>query len=304
MHIASNRGAGRGVRRRALSRAMALMAIAALLALTGLVIYALEGMASISRARPVVIFSAPTLARLAMDLAAKAGLPADIRRLGSLAAFRLIQQGNVPDLYFSVEVELAPWLQARKIVMLGSYELLLLCRGAHDLRDISHVTVALANPNTAPIGYRALAELYLLAQRGLLNIGQVQEELGVRYSSLSNGTVLIDAANMAPSGRFVMRSNIEEAAALVEQGAAECTFAYWPFILSRGYAQGYSIISLPPELRFLQDPPVPFIVKLSSGTIRVGAERAFVASFSALGDLVLRFLPQINVSAYGLLPQP
>lgn len=256
-----------------------------------------------SQEKPTVkVYSAPTLAKLASDLAKKAQVKIDLRQMGSIAAFNLIRSGNIPDLYFSVELELASKINARRIIELGSYELLLLCKGNYTLKDIAKVKIAIANPNTAPIGYRSLTVLYFLSEKGYLNKTELERDLNVKYDMLQNGTLLIDATQISPIGRFYMRSNIEEAASLIEQGVAECTFAYWPFIIARGYGEGYNFVKLPSELRFISDPPLPVLCKLNIGLVKVKKEGAFVASFTQAGDYVLNFLSQLDLTSYGLIP--
>jgi molybdate/tungstate transport system substrate-binding protein len=287
-------------------RRRAALARAYVFALAAVLLASLSGYALLQstpgRQQPrVVVFSAPTLAKLATDLAQLAHVNADIRRMGSLTALRLIQQGNVPDLYLSVELEIAAQISPRKLVQLGTYELELICREGEDITALKHGKLAIADPNLAPIGYRALVALYVLSQRGLLDIKEVEEGLSVNYLALPNGTVIIDASHVSASGRFLLRANIEEAAALVEQGIADCAFVYVPFVLARGYSSGLAIIRLPQDLRFTSDPPGHFIASLAHGEVAVRREGTFAASFTQAGDLLLSFLPRLNLTQYGLM---
>ena len=86
-----------------------------------------------------------------------------------MEGLRRIQQGSVPDVYASVDIELAADVKdARQIYSLGRFKLALACaRPIASVSDLRGAKTALADPNKAPIGYRELAVAYMKASTGV-----------------------------------------------------------------------------------------------------------------------------------------
>jgi molybdate/tungstate transport system substrate-binding protein len=125
--------------------------------------------ASLARAPDdtAVVYSAPTLAGVSDDLAELYPGRVDVRVMGSVLAANLIKAGRIPDLFLTVDAELKQGLGYRTEHILGFYRLLLVCDGYSTWSDaLTRARFALADPNTAPIGYRSLAAMYLLAAKG------------------------------------------------------------------------------------------------------------------------------------------
>ncbi len=253
--------------------------------------------------RGVVVFAAPTLmgvARGAADLYGSGSV--DVRSIGSVMGVRLIQAGNVPDVFLSVDWELLKFIQPRRVLDLGHFRLLLVCRDNYTLADLGHVKLGIANPNLAPIGYRSLAAIYWLGTKyKSLTLDEVSLSLNITYiHNSSDQSVWIYARNFEANGRFTARDDLAGVAALLEGGAVDCIFAHSPFIVARGYAGRFKIIEMPEEITFLQDPPIKFIAVTESGPIEVKAFRAFAVSFTPAGDDFLDKMEQIDLEKYGL----
>lgn len=251
----------------------------------------------------VTVFTAPTLVGVAKDAANLYGSDlVDVRTIGSVLGIRLIQSGNVPDVFLSVDWELLKFIQPRRVLDLGYFRLLLVCREDYTLNDLGQVNLGLANPNFAPIGYRSLAAIYLLGTKyKLVALEEVSRSLNISYiHNYSDRSVWIDVRSFEARGRFTARDDLAGVAALLEGGAVDCIFAHSPFVVARGYIVRFKIIELPGEITFLQDPPLKFVAITQSGSIEVKAFRAFAASFTPIGDDLLDKIEQIDLEKYGL----
>ncbi|MEM0482443.1 MAG: hypothetical protein QXM16_06125 [Nitrososphaerota archaeon] len=251
----------------------------------------------------VVVFTAPTLVGVAKGGADLYGSDlVDVRSIGSVMGIRLIQSGNVPDVFLSVDWELLKFIQPRRVLDLGHFRLLLVCRGNYSLNDLGYVKIGLANPNFAPIGYRSLAAIYWLGTKyELVKLDELSRSLNIRYiHNPSDNSVMIDVRNFEASGRFRARDDLAGVATLLEGGVVDCIFGHSPFIVARGYAGRFKIIEMPDEITFLQDPPTRFVAVTVTGLIEVKAFRAFAASFTPTGDNFLDKIEQIDLEKYGL----
>lgn len=249
------------------------------------------------------MFTAPTLVGVAKDAASLYGSDlVDIRSIGSVLGVRLIQSGNVPDAYLSVDWELLKLIKPRRVFDLGHFKLVLVCREDYSLNDLGQVKLGVANPNLAPIGYRSLAAIYWLSTKyELVTLDEVSRGLNTRYIyNSSDHSVWIDVRNFEATGRFSARDDLAGVAALLEGGAVDCIFAHSPFIVARGYTGRFKIIEMPDEIKFLQNPPLKFVALTESGPIEVKAFRAFAASFTPSGDNFLDEIERIDLEKYGL----
>jgi len=252
----------------------------------------------------VVVYAAPTLAGVVEDAARAYGPDrVDIRSLGSVLAVKLIQAGRTPDVLMSVDWELLKMINARKILDLGFFRLHFVCTGNYSVSDIGRVRVGVANPNIAPIGYRALAALYWLSvKHNLLSLDEVSNYLNITYDyDQASNRVVIDAREFHARGRFIARDDLAGVGALLEGGAVDCIFSHTPFIISRKYAERFRAFDMPAEIDFSEDPPINFTVIVESGEIDVKAFRAFAASFTSSGDELLMTMSRLDFSKYGLL---
>jgi molybdate/tungstate transport system substrate-binding protein len=121
----------------------------------------------------VMGFVAPTLMRVVSDAVAEAGLSGGgLLSIGSVEGLRRMQQGVLPDIYGSVDVELLQdvvGLGSRRVFVLGRFGMGLVCRSpVVSPEDLGERVVALADSNKAPIGYRALALAWMLKRDALL----------------------------------------------------------------------------------------------------------------------------------------
>lgn len=251
-------------------------------------------------AGPVVIYAAPTLFRLTEEAAQQAKISTDIRSIGSVQAARLIESGKVPDVYLSVDIELSRLVNPLKLIELGGFELVLICEREHGLSDLKNVRLGIADPNLAPVGYRALVALYWLSEKdGYFSLDEVQADLGVSYSQLDD-EINIDATHFRAQGRFLARDDLGGVATLLESGGVDCMFASTPFVIARGYQENFRVIPLPTEIDFSKDPPGRFTAQLQIGQVEVRRFEAFAASFSEAGSAFLEVLERMDASGYGL----
>lgn len=266
-------------------------------------VFALASILFVGSHSPVVVYSAPTLVGLAEEAAAR-HVPGqvDVRSIGSVMGVRLIQAGRVPDAFLSVDWELLRFINPRRVVDLGSFKLLLVCRSG-SLEDVGRVKLGLANPNVAPIGYRAIAALFWLSTRyNLTDLGELGRDLSIDFKhTLPSGELIIDVREFRASGRFVARDDLAGVGALLEGGAVDCIFAHSPFVVTRRYEERFKVFELPPEIQFIVDPPINFKAITESGEIDVKAFRAFAASFTEKGDDFLDTLQGVELARHGLM---
>jgi molybdate/tungstate transport system substrate-binding protein len=252
----------------------------------------------------VVVYAAPTLLQLANEAAGRSEeIRADIRVLGSVAALRLIQQGRVPDVYLTVDAELLREIdgQQRRSMVLGYFRLHLVCREPLGLRGLGEARIGLADPNTAPIGYRSLAALYWLSTRyNLTSLDEVTRSLSVSFTEEGGGSVVIDARQCRAAGRFSARDDLAGVASLFEAGAVDCIFAHTPFIVYKRYGERYSVIDLPEEIQFARDPATRFFAITHSGVFEVKRFVGAAVSFSPAGDRFLEALEALDPESFGL----
>jgi molybdate/tungstate transport system substrate-binding protein len=262
--------------------------------------------ASLARAPDdtVVVYSAPTLAGVSDDLAELYPGRVDVRVMGSVLAANLIKAGRIPDLFLTVDAELKQGLGYRTEHILGFYRLLLVCDGYSTWVDaLTRARFALADPNTAPIGYRSLAAMYLLAARENLDIvNEVRESLGVLFYA-GDGGIVVDAAMFRAGGRFYVRDDLNGAYTLLENRLVDCMFAHAPFAAQKNLWAKHKVIELPDYANFLTDPPTKITVKLKSGDVNVTRLIAAAYSFTERGDRLLGFLDRLDYSKY-LIERP
>ncbi|MEM1949671.1 MAG: hypothetical protein QXQ48_05950 [Nitrososphaerota archaeon] len=251
--------------------------------------------------KPLVIYSAPTLRGLSDELAGMSEQPVDIQVLGSVFAANLIKAGKTPDLFLSVDSELKSGLNYRMEKPIGIYSLVFVCVKKYDsLNALRDAKIGIADPNQAPIGYRALAAIFLISENEGFNIvGEVEKNLHIRY--VSNGhTVKILAKNISSSGRFYMRPNLDFVGSLLEAGVVDCIFAHTPFVIYRNLYKDYNVLELPEYARFEEDPPTRIIAVLSTVEIEVRRFEAIALSFTEAGDELLQKLDEIDVEKFGM----
>jgi molybdate/tungstate transport system substrate-binding protein len=252
----------------------------------------------------VLVYAAPTLAVLADDAARKMGGKVDVVVMGSVAAVRQVQMGAKPDVILSVDAELVNFLSSyRKVVDLGRFELILVCRKALDLKDIGRATIGLADPNTAPIGYRAVAAMYWLSVRSnLVDLNELEVSLSVKFSRGTDGTtVTMDVRHVSASGRFKMREDLAMTFTMLENGSVDCIFAHTPFAMSRNLIGKYHVLRMPEEISFANDPPVRFKAITTLGEIEVKRFKAVAIVFTEQGKDYVDKVLSLNLTKYGLM---
>ncbi|MEN3047668.1 MAG: substrate-binding domain-containing protein [Candidatus Caldarchaeales archaeon] len=252
----------------------------------------------------VVVFAAPTLYELASEAARISGGRVDVVSIGSVAAVRQVQLGRVPDALVSVDAELVQFLPYfRRVEALGGFRLVLLCRDRIDLTDLKRVRIGLADPNTAPIGYRAVAALYWLAlTRNSVDVAELERALSVRFVRSADGReVVMRLDSFRPAGNFLARDDLAGAFLLLENGAVDCVFAHSPFVVSRRLEGRYAVVEMPEELTFLRDPPVRFVAVTELGAVEVRRFEAVAVSLTEAGDSYLRVLASLDAERFGLV---
>ncbi len=273
----------------------------------------------------VVGFVAPTLVKVISDGVAKSGLSArGLLSIGAVEGLRRMQQGVVPDLYGSVDVELLKEVERlgpRQVFVLGRFGMGLVCRTPlSSPEELVFSKVAVADPNKAPIGYRALAAAWLMKKEGFVDLVSRFERLEVRYVETERGVNITVPAVLSPSGDVQVASSLDAAWSMLEVGAVDCTFVHTPFVLGRfdrleevGRSSvwtvyrgvhgrlTYYVYFFNGVLSFLDDPPYEIYVILGQQAVRVVRFEAFVASFSERGDCVIEALREMDLSSYGFL---
>jgi molybdate/tungstate transport system substrate-binding protein len=228
----------------------------------------------------------------------------DVVVMGSMAAVRQVQMGAKPDVILSVDAELVNFLSSyRKVVDLGRFELILVCRKALDLEDIGRATIGLADPNIAPIGYRAIAALYWLSVRSnLIDLNELERSLSVKFVQDPDGrSVTIDVRHVSAGGRFKIREDLSVAFAMLENGSVDCVFAYTPFAVSRNLIGKYHILRMPEEVSFANDPPVRFKAITMLGEVEVKRFKAVAIVFTDQGEDYVDKVLSLNLTKYGLM---
>jgi hypothetical protein len=100
----------------------------------------------------VVGYVAPAIFKAVSDAVAQAGMSAGgLLSIGSVEGLRRMQQGLVPDIYGSVDVELlrdVERLRPRQVYTMGRFSLGLICRKPlKSPGELVNVTLALVDPN-------------------------------------------------------------------------------------------------------------------------------------------------------------
>jgi molybdate/tungstate transport system substrate-binding protein len=270
--------------------------------LAALVIYVYE----MANPPHVVVFTAPTLQGVVEEVAESYPGRLDSRVLGSVLAASLIRAGQKPDLFLTVDHELAAGLEGyRHEILLGRYRLQLVCRReVMDWRQaVATRSIGLSDPNTAPIGYRAIAAIYLIDRYEKLGIADdVMRMLNIELSQ-EGGMIYLDAADIRPSGRFHLRRDLSEVGALLEAGVVDCIFAHAPYVYTRKLDERFRIFEMPWYAQFLDDPPVRVVARIVGGReIVVGRFVASAISFTEKGDLLLSKIQAMNLTKYQILP--
>ncbi|MDW8042585.1 MAG: substrate-binding domain-containing protein [Nitrososphaerota archaeon] len=254
--------------------------------------------------RQLVVFSAPTLHELAVEAGRQLGGGVEVISVGSVAAVRQVQLGRVPDVLISVDSELVQFLKGyRRVEGLGGFRLVLVCRDQVNLSDLRGVRLGLADPNTAPIGYRAIAALYWLSvTRNALDVNELERSLSIRFDlSTDGGEVVMGLESFSAKGNFLARDDLAGAFLLLENGAVDCIFAHSPFVVSRRLEDRYRVTEMPEDLTFLRDPPMRFVAVTELGRIEVRRFEAVVISFSELGDSYVQALMSLDRTKFGLV---
>jgi molybdate/tungstate transport system substrate-binding protein len=284
----------------AMSQIVRFLLVAAALALVGSVmVYGIW----YSGPRGILVYAAPTLAVLADEAARQMGGKVDVVVMGSMAAVRQVQMGAKPDVILSVDAEVVNFLSSyRKVVDLGRFELILVCRKALDLEDIGRATIGLADPNIAPIGYRAIAALYWLSvMSNLIDLNELERSLSVKFVQDPDGrSVTIDVRHVSAGGRFKMREDLAMAFTMLENGSVDCIFAYTPFAISRDLVGKYHVLRMPEEISFANDPPVRFKAITMLGEIEVKRLTAVAIVFTDQGEDYVDRALSLNLTKYGL----
>jgi len=275
----------------------------------------------------VLGYVAPALIKIMWDAARQAGLSTvSIQSMGSVEGFRRMQQGAVPDIYGSVDVELLPdveKLKPRQIFVLGGFGLGVVCRKPlNSPSDLATRRLVLADPNKAPIGYRALAAALILKKDGVVDVMMLFEKTGVKYVETPRGVNITIPTTLTPTDKVEIAANLNAAWSMLESGAADCTFAYFPFTIGKlsrlekigetdlwtiykGAKEGreYYAYFFKGRYSFAQDPPYEIYALFMQGgkALRVGRFSAFVASFSEKGDCVVDALKKMDLTAYGFV---
>jgi len=278
----------------------------------------------------VLGYIAPTLIKTVWDAARQASLSTvSIQSMGSVEGLRRMQQGAVPDIYGSVDVELLPdveKLKPRQIFILGGFSLGVVCRKPlNSPGDLATRRLVLADPNKAPIGYRALAAAWMLKKDGVVDVMTLFEKTGVKYVETPRGVNITIPTTLTPTDKVEIAANLDASWGILESGAADCTFAYFPFTMGKlgrvekiGETDFWTIYKGAEEGReyyayffkglysFAQDPPYEIYVLFMQGdkatkVLRVGRFAAFVASFSEKGDCVVDVLKKMDLAAYGFI---
>jgi molybdate/tungstate transport system substrate-binding protein len=275
----------------------------------------------------VLGYVAPALIKIMWDAARQAGLSTvSIQSMGSVEGLRRMQQGAVPDIYGSVDVELLPdveKLKPRQIFLLGGFGLGVVCRKPlNSPGDLATRRLVLADPNKAPIGYRALAAAWILKKDGVVDVMTLFEKTGVKYVETPRGVNITIPTTLTPTDKVEIAANLDASWSMLESGAADCTFAYLPFTIGRmgrlekiGETDLWTIYKGAKEGReyhayffkglysFAQDPPYEIYALFMQGgkALRVGRFAAFVASFSEKGDCVVDALKKMDLAAYGFV---
>jgi len=278
----------------------------------------------------VIGYVAPTLVRVVKDAARGAGLSVEgIQSVGSLEGLRRIQQGSVPDVYASVDIELAADVKdARQIYSLGRFKLALACaKPIASVGDLRGVKMALADPNKAPIGYRELAAVYMLKRSGVADLTARYEALGIRFVDTAVGFNVTVPTALFSTAEVKVAPSLDGSWSMLETGQVDCVFAHLPFILGKGvelkpvgasaelwevYVGNYSrgrlyVYVFKSPYDFFQDPPLAIYANLvdPSGrvvkAIRVVHFEAFVVSFTERGDCVVEALKKMDLANYGFV---
>jgi molybdate/tungstate transport system substrate-binding protein len=143
----------------------------------------------------------------------------------------------VPDIYSSVDVELLPdveKLKPRQIFLLGGFGLGVVCRKPlNSPGDLATRRLVLADPNKAPIGYRALAVAWMLNKDGVVDVMTLFEKTGVKYVETPRGVNITIPTTLTPTDKVEIAANLDTAWSVLESSAADCTFAYLPFTIGR-----------------------------------------------------------------------
>lgn len=281
----------------------------------------------------LLAFVAPSLIKLVKDAVAAAGYDVSgVRSIGSVQALRLIQQGQRPDLYASVDVEYLKYVQNSSLayLTLGSYKLVMLCRRPIGDGNMTEVKWILVDPGSAPAGYRQLAAGYFAYLLYKTPLYEVYNGTGVSMYFDGRELHIYSPSPPKSTDRAVVASNLDVAFSYLETGQAACMFAYVPLLVAKGLwpAQPawrgplnstayiaerggvkYYIYVLPPRLDFTRSPEEAlgisaYLHLLGPGgevvmTTRIGAHGAFVAAFTQKGVDVLNKIRAMDLAKYG-----
>ncbi len=279
----------------------------------------------------VMGYIAPTLMPLVRDASIQAGFSTQgLLSIGSVEALRRIQQGAVPDVFASVDVELLKEAKAaapyREVMELGRFRIALICAvRIRDLSELASLRTALSDPTKAPIGYRELALVWLLYRGGVVDLRWRYEALGVRYVEWSRGVNITVPLRLSPSTYVELAPNLDGSWSHLETGGVDCVFAHTPFIYGRFtlgdrlestelwdlYAveyrgRTYYVYFFKPPYDFFNDPPAEMYVHYVDErgalikSIRVVRFEAFVISYTPRGDCLIEALRKVDLAKYGL----
>ncbi|MFN3804539.1 MAG: ABC transporter substrate-binding protein [Pyrobaculum sp.] len=277
--------------------------------------------------KDVLVYAAPTLVRLGRDVLTQAGsFTAGLLSIGSVEAVKRISQGAVPDLYLSVDIELAKEVErALEIYPLGRFRISLVCRKPlGSPQELARLRTALSDPSKAPIGYRELALVWMLYRDGWADLLGRYRELGIGFVE-SGGVVNITTPIVLPSTSSVaVAPNLDASWTLFETGGVDCVFAHTPFLMGRvelgeavastglwtihrgqyGRDAVYVHIFKPPY-DFFDDPPYEIYINfVDSGRLvrrlKVIHFEAFAAAFSQKGACILDVIKKMELGRYGI----
>ncbi len=280
----------------------------------------------------VLVFSAPTLSALALDLLDVAGVPGDVRAVGSVDAVRLVQQGNVPDLLLSVDLELLAPIRDRVLEYraLGPFHITVTCRRPlRGLSDLLRGRWGLADPFSAPIGYRQLAFSYLAHLKYGLPLHALYNGTGVHIYGNATRYVVEVRGPLRSTRNVLVGRNLDVVWSYLEVGLVDCIYTQSPFNYGKGLplANGtptfggfteyvgrrggatYYMYVPPPDISFADVPRVGgrevrgTLVLRDDGVVQelpIEPFRGFAAAFTERGVRVLRALDRLDLSRYGV----
>ncbi len=274
--------------------------------------------------RDVKIYAAPTLVRFTRDALVRVGVSTDgLLSVGSVEALRRIQQGATPDVFVSVDIELAEKMgKPLDFLPLGRFKISVVCRERlNSPQELATVKTALSDPNKAPIGYREVALAWLLYRDGKADLLDKYRRLGIRFTQ---GEIYIPTA-LPDTDLVTVQPNLDGSWSVFEIGGVDCVFVHTPFLFGRvklleevnstelwtAYRGRYRdrdvyVYFFKSPYDFFNDPPHDVYVNLVDPAGRIVNRfkvihfEAFAAAFTESGRCVLNVMREMDKMHYGL----